>query len=69
MQREVKMWMLMYTDWLVGQLNSGEESFLIPGSMYQKYNAYEAEIAKTLHFLPEVETVAIEDGGIRVILQ
>lgn len=69
MRKEVKMWMLMYSDWIVGQLNSGEESFLIPSSKYQKYKQYEEEIAKALHFLPEVKAVTTEHEGIKVFLQ
>lgn len=68
MQKEVKIWMLMYTDWIVRQLTSGEESFLIPKEKYQKIYEHGREIMEVLYSLPEVKATSVEKAGIRVFL-
>lgn len=68
MQKRVMIWMLMYTDWIVRQLTSGEERFLIPKEMYQKIHENEREIMEVLYSLPEVKATSVEEAGIRVFL-
>lgn len=68
MPKEVMIWMLMYTDWIVKNLTSGNGSFLIPKQKYQKISEKEEEIGKVLLALPEVDAVTIESDGINVFL-
>ena len=66
MDQDVKIWILMYIDWLVGQIVSGEESFMIPNTMYKK--GQEDKISEVLHDLPEVDATVLDPKGVRVFL-
>lgn len=66
MDQDVKIWILMYIDWLVGQIVSGEESFMIPNTMYKK--GQEDKISEVLHDLSEVDATVLDPKGIRVFL-
>lgn len=66
MNQDVKIWILMYTDWLVGHIVSGEESFLIPNTMYKMGQG--EMISEVLCDLPEIEAAVLESKGIQVFL-
>lgn len=69
MPNEVKMWMLMYSDWISKKICDNESSFVIPREKYKKITEYDKEIAEMLSYLPEVSSVEINNEGIQLFLQ
>lgn len=69
MHNEVKMWFLMYSDWIAKQISSNDTSFVIPKEKYEKITKYDKEIVDILSYLPEVNSVEINNDGIQLFLQ